>query len=100
MAFFDKVIKTATLGIIDPKKNRDREREAQRAINAQVKAYRDQTELARQELERTRGEQDIEKRRVQEKQIRSLRRNYRAQGIGMLGLGQPAANDMASRLGE
>lgn len=54
-----------------------------------------QTELARQQ----KAEGDVQKRRIQEKQIRSLRRNYRGRGLGMLGVGQPAAEDMNNTLG-
>jgi len=72
----------------------DERRNAQRAMNDQLKAYRDQTELTRNEINRKQGEQIAEKRRIEEKQIRSLRRNYRAPGF--LGQGQ---SDMSSKLG-
>lgn len=68
-----------------------------RMMNEQMKAYKNQTELTRKELERTRGEADAQKRRIQEKQIRALRRNYRPQGL--LGVGEPASSDMSSSLG-
>jgi hypothetical protein len=66
-------------------------------INDQIKAYKDQTELSRAELNKTRNEQAIEKRRIQEKQIRSLRRNYRSTGI--LGTVQTTPPDMSDKLG-
>ena len=44
------------------------------------KNYKDQTELAAKQLEETRAQKDVEKRRINEKQIRSLRNNYRPSG--------------------
>jgi len=76
-------------------------RNQRNAINDQIKAYKDQTALEQKQLDETRAQTDVAKRQVQEKQIRSLRRNYRSQGlgVGMLGTGQPAANDMSDQLG-
>jgi len=67
-------------------------------INQQIKSYKDQTELTRKELANKRNETLAEKRRIEEKTIRGLRRNYRSPG-GMLGQGSPAASDMSSQLG-
>lgn len=75
----------------------DEKRNAQRMMNDQVKAYRDQTEITRKEIDRKKGEELAEKRRVEEKQVRSLRRNYRTQG--MLGGGQSDQSGMSSQLG-
>ena len=67
-------------------------------MNDQIKAYKDQSELTRNELNATRGAQDVEKRRIQEKQIRTLRRNYRPAGI--LGAGNTSSEaDVSSKLG-
>jgi len=74
-------------------------REQQNAVNAQIKAYQDQTAMARQQLDEARDATNAEKRRVNEKQIRALRRNYRAQGAGLLGVGEPANQDMDAKLG-
>ena len=71
--------------------------EMQDLMEQQMRAYREQTELTREEINRKRNEQASEKRRIQEKQIRSLRRNYRP--AGMLGVGAPASEDMSSQLG-
>lgn len=73
----------------------------QKMINEQIRSYREQTELTKKQLEESRSANEAEKRRVQEKQIRSLRNNYRAQGLGgnMLGNGQPASEDMSPKLG-
>src|ERR1700691_1323085 len=70
----------AARGFIGLPTNADREAQ-QRAMNAQIQAYREQTELTRQELARTRNETSAQKRRVEEKQIRALRRNYRSQRL-------------------
>ena len=49
-------------------------------INDQIKAYKDQTALTQQEINTARSEQDVEKRKINEKQIRSLRNNFRPAG--------------------
>jgi len=51
------------------------------AVNAQVNAYKEQTRMAQEEINAKRGEMAVEKRRVQEKQIRSLRRSFRPAGF-------------------
>jgi hypothetical protein len=56
-------------------------RSQQQIMTDQIKAYREQTAIAKAELERKRGEEAIEKRRINEKQIRSLRRNFRPSGF-------------------
>lgn len=71
--------------------------DARKLINKQMEEYKKQTELTRSELERTRGEAAAEKRKIQEKQIRSLRRNYRPSGL--LGVGESATPDMSQQLG-
>lgn len=98
-SFRDSFVKFDTLGIVDPKKNRKMEQEQRQLINDQISAYKEQTNLAREQLDETRAQTEAEKRRVQEKQIRSLRRTYRAQGVGMLGQGESAAQDMNAKLG-
>ncbi len=50
------------------------------AINDQIKAYKDQTALTQQEINTARNEQDVQKRKINEKQIRSLRNNFRPAG--------------------
>lgn len=88
-----------TAGVYNPQASRQNERDQRGLIQGQIKAYQDQTALTRQQLDQTRNEQNVEKRRIQEKQIRSLRGTYRAQNAGMLGVGQPATNDMNTKLG-
>lgn len=68
-----------------------------RMLNEQIKAYRDQTELTKNQINAAKDAQQVEQRRIQEKQIRSLRRNYRAQGL--LGVGGPVAQDTSNKLG-
>lgn len=50
-------------------------------VNAQLQAYRDATELTQNEINRKRGEEAVEKRRIEEKQIRGLRNSYRPAGF-------------------
>jgi len=66
-------------------------------INDQIKAYRNQTEITRAETAAKKNEQVAEKRRVEEKQIRSLRRSYRPQGF--LGGATTDQADMNPKLG-
>lgn len=95
----DLTEKALTLGFYDPQKNRDAEREQRNLVNSQIQAYQEQTNLAKQQTEEARQQTSAEKRRVEEKQIRALRRNYRSQGTGLLGVGNPASDDMNSKLG-
>lgn len=97
--FRDTWEKAATFGAYDPKKSRQADREQQNMINEQMKAYKDQTELTKQQLNEARDATNAEKRRVEEKQIRSLRRNYRSQGAGMLGVGTQDTSDVNQQLG-
>jgi hypothetical protein len=69
-----------------------------KSMPGQIKSWMEKSELTRKELERTRAEQDYQKRRIQEKQIRMLRRNYRPPGL--LGTGdQPVQQGMSEKLG-
>ena len=95
----DTVEYVGTAGMYDPGKSRQNDRDQRNMVNAQIKAYQDQTNLAKQQLDEARNATQAEKRRVEEKQIRSLRRNYRSSGAGMLGVGASQTNDMNSTLG-
>jgi hypothetical protein len=70
-------------------------------INDQIKAYRDQTELTRQQLATTQAAQDVERRRIEQKQIRALRGTYRSAGLGagLLGSAGGTGSDMNTKLG-
>jgi hypothetical protein len=72
-------------------------RNAQGSMNEQIRAYREQTELTRSEIARKKGEELAEKRRINEKQIRSLRRNFRTQGL--MGVSDSGMADMSNELG-
>lgn len=85
--------------LYDPWKSRENDRAQRELVNSQIKAYQDQTNLAKQQLDETRAQTEAEQRRVNEKQIRSLRRSYRAQGASLLGVGSPASQDTESKLG-
>lgn len=77
----------------------DERRNAQRLMSDQVKAYKEQTAITRAEVDRKRNEEVAEKRRIEEKQIRSLRRNYRGSSSGLLGSAPTTEPDMNSKLG-
>lgn len=68
-----------------------------RMMNEQIRSYREQTELTRQELARKKDETSAQKRRIEEKQIRSLRRNYRPQKL--LGSSTSGDEGMSNKLG-
>lgn len=91
--------KVSSLGAYDPVESHRQEKEQREMINNQIKAYKEQTELTRQQLNETRSQMDADKRRVQEKQIRSLRRNFRPMGSGFLGVGASSTQDMTNTLG-
>jgi hypothetical protein len=75
----------------------DMKRNMQKQITSQVQAYRDQTELTRNEVNAKNAEIEAAKRQVEEKQIRALRRNYSAQGL--LGTQSTDQPDMSNKLG-
>lgn len=76
-----------------------KERRTERhAINDQIKAYKEQTNLAREELNAKRAAEVTEKRRVNEKQIRALRNTYRSRGL-LGGQVTPTEEGMTSKLG-
>lgn len=56
-------------------------RQQSNMVNDQISAYKEQTNLAREQLNRTRDEATAQKRKIDEKQIRSLRRNFRPAGF-------------------
>ena len=62
-------------------------------MNEQIRAYREQTELAKKQMDDARAAKDVEKRRINEKQIRSLRNNFRPAGgfLNNQGNAQPNA---------
>jgi len=50
-------------------------------ITDQVDAYKKQTEIAQSEIAQKRDEQNVERRRIDEKTIKSLRRNFKPAGF-------------------
>lgn len=86
-------------------KTGEQKRAEANAVNEQIKAYKDQTELTRNEINRKKDEENVQKRRIEEKQIRSLRRNYSSRGLMNASppssLGNPSSGspDMNTKLG-
>lgn len=97
--FRDSAEKAVTFGFYDPEKSREEDRERRSMIADQIKAYKDQTEITNQQLNEAREATSAEKRRIDEKQIRALRRSYRPATTGFLGSGSPATTDMNQKLG-
>jgi hypothetical protein len=73
--------------------NESEKRADQYAINDQIKAYKQQSELSNSELQKVQAEKDVQKRKINEKQIRALRSQYRPAGAGFLN------NNSSSQLG-
>jgi hypothetical protein len=63
-----------------------------RAANEQITAYKDQTEINKEALADAKEQRETEKRRVEEKQIRSLR-NRGGRSASLMTVGQPASNN-------
>ncbi len=86
---------TSLLSNFLPKNENNNNNDQNKMINDQIQAYKDQTALTRQQLDQTRAEQGVEKRRIEQKQIRALRGTYRSAGLGagMLGTGTSATSD-------
>jgi hypothetical protein len=74
-------------------------RNQQSLINEQIKAYKDQTELAAKELATLKDQKDMEKRKINEKQIRSLRGSYRAPGGFLNNQSLGNTNGLTNKLG-
>lgn len=97
----DKWEQMATGGLYDPAHSRHMESNAKYAMQDQIDAFNKQTALEKEELDKVRNEQAVEKKRINDKQIRALRSRYRTAGggSGALGSGEPATSDMSSQLG-
>lgn len=89
----------SSLGLYNPEKSRQADRDQRNLVNSQIKAYQDQTAIAKSSLDEARAATDAVKRQVNEKQIRTLRRTNRAQGAGLLGVGAASSPDMNTQLG-
>lgn len=75
-------------------------REQKSMMEGQLNAYKEQTELTRAEIARKRKEEMAEKRRVNEKQIRMIRRGH-SRSPGLLGSSdtQSTQAGMSEKLG-
>lgn len=79
----------------------DEKRNQRYAINDQIKAYKDATELTQQQLAQTQAEKAVEKRKINEKQIRALRNNFRPAGgfLGNQAASLGSSNELTNKLG-
>jgi uncharacterized protein YpuA (DUF1002 family) len=73
----------------------DNSNEAKRAANEQMKAYKEQTRVTNEAITEARNSKAAEKRRLDEKQIRRLRHNFRPQGF----LDNTAGSAVTDKLG-
>jgi hypothetical protein len=87
MGFFDRIGKAAgdafggLYHAVTGTMNASEKRQQSAMINGQINYYKQQTELAQSEIARKREEEMAEKRRLEGKQIRALRRNFRPAGF-------------------
>lgn len=68
-------------------------------LTDQVNAYKEMTEISKKQIAEKKDEQSAEKRKINEKQIRSLRRNYRPQGIMNAGSNPNTIGGESDKLG-
>jgi len=83
MSFWDTVTDFITGGAAYAAGNsssRKMEDRAKKDMKAQMDEYRKARELTEQQINTARDEKRAEKRRIEEKQIRGLRNNYRSPG--------------------
>lgn len=60
---------------------RNAEAQAMQAANEQISFYKQQKDTLHAENEKLSQQKEVERKRIQEKQIRALRRNFRAPGF-------------------
>ena len=93
-------IGSTTFHAITGTPNADEKRNQQYEMNDQIRAYKEQTDLSMKALEEKKNEADVEKRKINEKQIRALRSNFRAPS-GFLNNQMPkTTNDTSAALGQ
>jgi hypothetical protein len=68
-------------------------------LTDQVNSYKEMTEISKKQIAEKKDEQSAEKRKINEKQIRSLRRNYRPQGIMNAGSNPNTIGGESDKLG-
>lgn len=61
--------------------SKDEKRQQQKLMNDQISEYKKQTELSKQEMNIAKDAKNAEQRRIQEKQIRAVRRNSSMRGF-------------------
>lgn len=68
----------ALFNAVTGRKSAAEKRNDQSLINDQIQAYKQQTDITNKQLGEIESAKNIERRRIQEKQIRSLRNSYRS----------------------
>jgi phage shock protein A len=79
MSIWDS-IKDVGKGILDTITGKG-DRDQKKLLNQQMKDYQEQSRITKEELAKARGAEVAEKRRIQEKQIRSLRGKASSRGF-------------------
>jgi len=79
-------------------------RDQAKLVKDQIEAYKQQTSMAEEQLNEARASREVEKRKVNEKQIRNLRHNYRPAGgflnnRGLTAAGGSETGDISNKLG-
>jgi len=78
---------------------RHQESDLKGATDSVVKAQKDASDLAKAETDRVRGEKEVEKRRINEKQIRQLRGKFRPSGFLNNQATAGVSGDLPNKLG-
>lgn len=96
MSIWDS-IKDVGKGLLDTITGKG-DRDQKKLLNQQMKDYQEQSRITKEEMSKARDSELVEKRRIQEKQIRALR--GRSSSRGFLGSSNPDAGaGMSSQLG-
>lgn len=99
MGIFDKI--GGFVNKITGRESASEKRQRASDVQAQIDAYKKSTELAEKQIKDAQASKDVEKRKINEKQIRSLRNNYRP-AAGFLQnqrLTESNPNELTNKLG-
>lgn len=84
---------------ITGRQSADEKRNQAKLVRDQMDAYKKQTAIAEEEIRRKQSEQEAEKRKIDEKQIRGLRNRYRPAG-GILNQRRGGESGLATESGQ
>lgn len=95
----DELSKLSSQGDMNARMEGGRRKGLSSDVNEQMDAYNRQSEITQQEIANTRAQEDYQKRRIEEKQIRALRAGHRGLGISVGGSVNSDLGGGADKLG-